>query len=329
MNTMASLIQLNEQPPNQITLKTAMLHMKKSFRAQCSQLNFSFVSAIHEPSFGRLESNLFLIVLIPSGIGTGRFLERRNNIRSTWANNTNGSKASKEWKYVFVLGQRLETSSLDNDTKREAATYNDILVFNTTDTYRTLIVKTFSAFLWALVTVNPRFVLKADDDIYVRLPYLVSWLTNYGNDWLYGGSIIKHGKVLRSEFKNEMAEDCLGLDYYPPYCIGSGYVVSSNALRFMFQSMKTWTPFPVEDAYMGVLANENGFAAINIPGFYLRINMNAFNKCKWASAVALGHNFNRSDFDSIQRKLRQNEELPRDYDECALRHLNVQIPSIN
>lgn len=68
--------------------------------------------------------------------------------------------------------------SLDSQIKEEARDFNDILAGNFRDTYINLVIKLFMGFAWAK-KINCRFVLKADDDVYVHLPKLISWYSNH------------------------------------------------------------------------------------------------------------------------------------------------------
>ena len=284
----------------------------KDIRTQCSQLTFSFVSHITQPHFDERDTELFLLVLITSGVRSS-YVTRRNRVRDTWGNEVN-HPASKDWKRVFLLGRTQTTEIL-----QEAAVFNDILVLNMTDNYDNLVIKVFSGLLWSVIHINPRFILKADDDVYVRIPHLISWLENYASDKLYGGHVIPDGaRVNRSvTWKNRVLKDCLAEDVFPPYCSGPFYVISSNILPSVFESVRKWTAFPAEDAYLGILARENGIKPVSITGFELR-KLEDYGTCNWASAIALGHRFDLSRLHYVEKKLQEFSRLPRDYYKCLL-----------
>ena len=283
---------------------------------QCSQLKFRFVSSIIQPRLGETGANPFLLVLITSGIRRW-YRTRRNGVRSTWGNEII-HRASRGWKRVFVLG-RARDRQLESETKNELTEFNDILVLDIEDNYNNLVIKTYSGLLWGLGHVNPRYVLKADDDVYVRVPYLISWLEYYTTDPFYGGHVIGGGADVRRDanMKNRVSRDCLAEDHYPPYCSGAFYVVSSSALSLIFQSMHKWKAIPAEDAYMGLLARESGLKPVKIPGFEFR-NIQDYGPCNWASAVALGHNYNFLEYSYIRDKLKEHSDLPRYYYQCLV-----------
>lgn len=303
----------------------------KNIRTECSQLSFRFVSHITQPRFDETRASPFLLVLITSGV-QNVYRTRRNGVRSTWGNEVT-NQASRVWKRVFVLGKTGD-SQLDSGIKQESSTFNDILVLNVADNYDNLVIKSYSGMLWGLVHVNPRFILKSDDDVYVRVPYLISWLEHYATERFYGGHVIPGGADVRrtADMKNRVAVDCMSESHYAPYCSGAYYVVSSSALPSIFKSMRRWTAIPVEDAYMGLLARESGLKPVHIPGFEFR-QIQDYGRCNWASAVALGHNYDILQYSYIQSKLQEHSDLPRYYYECLATEwagfiLLVVIPSI-
>jgi len=116
--------------------------------------------------------------------------------------------------------------------------------------------------------------------------------------------------------KNRVARDCMEEDRYAPYCSGAFYVVSSNALPLILQSVRKWTAIPVEDAYMGLLARESGLKPVDIPGFEFR-NIRDYGRCNWASAVALGHGYKDIlPYAYVESKLQEHSHLSRYYYEC-------------
>ena len=307
-----TLLQMNKE--GALNENSTEVMSLKNISTRCSQLTFGFVSHITQPRFEETSQNPFLLVMITSGVKNS-YRTRRNGVRNTWGNEVN-HQALRVWKRVFVLGKTPD-SLLENEINQESTMFNDILVLDITDNYDNLVIKSYSGLLWGLVHVNPQFILKADDDVYVRIPYLVSWLEYYATDRFYGGHVIPGGADVRrtSNMKNRVARDCMEEDHYAPYCSGAYYVVSSNALPLIFQSMHKWTAIPVEDAYMGLLARESGLKPVDIPGIEFR-NIQDYGRCNWASAVALGHNYDILQYTYIQSKLQEHSHLPRYYYEC-------------
>ena len=299
-------------------------------RSSCSQFNFSFASPILEPRFSGLENNLFLLVLIISGVGKTSFLDQRNAIRNTWLMNARNINSMK-WKHVFLLGTSNDPA-IDLEIQREANFHNDVLVLNATDNYLNLIIKVFSGFRWAFMKIKPRFILKADDDVYIRIPHLISWLSKSENDKLfYGGYLYKDGAKVRrrngKELGNSVALDCYPEERFPPYSAGPFYVISSMAIPALFQGMRKRRVFPVEDAYMGLLANTSKIKPVTIPGFQLDDNITYHENCLWASKIAFGHHFDSTHLYYLRTKLLEIEELQlsQHFRVCMLHQLVITI----
>ena len=293
----------------------------KDVRSQCSQLTFSFASHVTQPTLHTNNTSIFLLVLITSGVGK-LYSERRNSVRNTWGDKSIKS-GQRNWERVFVIGKALSAEHSE-EIRQEAAFFEDILVLNMTDSYKNLVIKILSELLWSLIHVNPRFILKADDDVYVHVPGLLSWLDNYANnnyagDKLYGGFVIGDGEVRRGEKrKNRVARDCLAKDFYPPYCTGAFYVLSTDILPSLFKAVEIRPAFPVEDAYMGILAQEIGLQPVDIPGFYFRKKVTDYGRCDFASAIAVGHNLGLVEFIFVAKNLEQTKQLPKSYYKCFL-----------
>lgn len=298
----------------------------KDVRSQCSQLTFSFASHVTQPTLHTNNTSIFLLVLITSGVGK-LYSERRNSVRNTWGDKSIKS-GQRNWERVFVIGKALSAEQSE-EIRQEAAFFEDILVLDMTDSYKNLVIKILSELLWSLIHVNPRFILKADDDVYVHVPGLLSWLDNYANnnyannnyagDKLYGGFVIGDGEVRRGEKrKNRVARDCLAKDFYPPYCTGAFYVLSTDILPSLFKAVERRPAFPVEDAYMGILAQEIGLQPVDIPGFYFRKKVTDYGRCDFASAIAVGHNLGLVEFIFVAKNLEQTKQLPKSYYKCFL-----------
>lgn len=294
-------------------------------RSSCSQLNFSFASPILEPRFSHEDNGLFLLILIISGVGRSSFLKQRNAIRDTWLMDV-PSTHSMKWKHVFLLGLSNDPK-IDSKVRREADLHNDILVLNATDNYNNLIIKVLSGFRWAFMQVKPRFILKADDDVYIRLPHLMTWLKESASDSFYGGLAYGSGAPVRrdngTELQNTVSLDCYAEERFRPYCAGPFYVISSNIVPFLFESMRQWAVFPVEDAFMGLLANASSIQPVKIPGFHLDDNITYHTNCFWASSIALGHHLDSTHLYYLQRKMYETDELQlsRNYSLCALHQI--------
>ena len=78
------------------------------------------------------------------------------------------------------------------------------------------------------------------------------------------------------------------------------------------------------DAYLGILARENGIKPVSITGFELR-KLEDYGTCNWASAIALGHRFDLLKVHYVEKKLQEFSRLPRDYYKCLLDDWTVVV----
>ena len=58
-------------------------------------------------------------------------------------------------------------------------------------------------------------------------------------------------------------------DLYPPYASGTGYVLSREVLGRMLALSRRYKPFPNEDAYIGVLAEQLSVSPVHSSRFTL------------------------------------------------------------
>ncbi|XP_015764303.1 PREDICTED: beta-1,3-galactosyltransferase 1-like isoform X2 [Acropora digitifera] len=163
--------------------------------------------------------------------------ERRNILRQTWARQSSWTLESQssfpdlgdivDIGYFFTMGFH-RNPCIDQSVKDESQIHRDILRVNLTESYRGLVNKEILTFEWVTnLDTKPRFIVKADHDIYVKIPWYVS--------------------------KEDYSEE-----FFPPYCRGQFYIFSQNLFLHVVNASKIVKPFPVEDAYMALLVNKMG-----------------------------------------------------------------------
>ncbi|XP_068736682.1 beta-1,3-galactosyltransferase 1-like isoform X2 [Montipora capricornis] len=219
---------------------------------------------------------LIIINTIPS------HFERRDVLRKTWAkqshrkfpaNHTNtsdlvsDSDVTVSISYFFMLGFD-GYSSIDDSVKRESIVHKDILRVNLIETYRSMVNKIILAFEWVTtLDMKPHFVVKADHDVYVKIPELEEWSNTFSASFpsrFYAGYVERNAAVQR-QFKSPwyVSRKHFNQETYPPYCLGPFYVFSWNFFLELVNATKTVKPFPVEDAYMAVVAQKLGVEPFN------------------------------------------------------------------
>ncbi|EDO30842.1 predicted protein [Nematostella vectensis] len=190
----------------------------------------------------RIETFLFVLVLTAP-----KSLQRRKVIRETWI------EQSKIKTFVtrFVIGGKTlsseERKSLDSENKR----YGDLLILeNLEDGYKRLSLKVLETIKWIDSNVDCSYVLKVDDDSFVRLDLLVNELkTVYNQDNLYWGFFRGDANVKK---RGPWAEkNWILCDHYLPYADGGGYVLASKLVRFVARNSELLQLYNSEDVSVG------------------------------------------------------------------------------
>lgn len=159
---------------------------------------------------------------------------------------------------VFVLGA---TSSGHHQRHLEAEShkYHDIIQLNFTDSYLNLTLKTLAILHWTQTFCQgAKWILKSDEDVFVN-PFA---LTNFLQDHQNVNFVCRMNKNLkvcrtgqRCPQKWAVSHEEYAEDYYPPYCDGPAYVVSTRMARRIYAAANKTHPHQMEDAYFtGVVA---------------------------------------------------------------------------
>ena len=126
-------------------------------------------------------SNHPAISVFVSIVSEPRHFENRQTIRKTWLRDMlikTNSGAINLIGHVFVLGQVHEAiPKIQEEIEKENEEFGDILQMNINDDYYNLTLKAVGLLNWLNVNCQQaKFVLKADDDVYVNVQNLVSVL---------------------------------------------------------------------------------------------------------------------------------------------------------
>ena len=196
--------------------------------------------------------------------------ERRNILRQTWARQSSWTLESQssfpdsgdivDIGYFFMMGFH-RNPCIDQSVKDESQIHRDILRVNLTESYRGLINKVLLTFEWVTnLDTKPRFIVKADHDIYVKIPELATWLLITPTPTkLFAGFVIRNAHVIRAiQSPWYVSKEDYSEEFFPPYCGGPFYIFSHNLFLHVMNASKVIKPFVVEDAYMALLVNKMG-----------------------------------------------------------------------
>lgn len=168
-------------------------------------------------------------------------------------------------KHLFAVG----TLGLSNDEidqiKSEQKVYNDLLLINDLyDSYPNLTLKLIkSTEKLVQTTPNFKFLLKTDDDSYVKLDLLAQDLIQYSsrlaamkqrkqtleNLELYWGYFNGRASIKKSGQWQEVNYNLC--DRYLPYALGGGYVLSNNLVKYIAEHGQNLNRYISEDISVG------------------------------------------------------------------------------
>ncbi|XP_032087808.1 LOW QUALITY PROTEIN: beta-1,3-galactosyltransferase 6 [Thamnophis elegans] len=192
------------------------------------------------------EEATFLAVLVVSG---PKYTERRSIIRSTWLSMAGRVPRSDLW-CRFVVGTGGLTGEELHSLELEQSRHHDLLLLpDLRDSYENLTAKVLAMYVWLDQHLDFRFVLKADDDTFVRLDVLAEELRSKEPRRLYWGFFSGRGRVKSGGKWKENA--WLLCDYYLPYALGGGYVISSDLVHYLRLSQDYLNLWQSEDVSLG------------------------------------------------------------------------------
>lgn len=242
------------------------------------------VSPILEPE---CNSDLDLIVMITTR--PGNFMER-TAIRYSWGRpetSTNQLLIKKSFKYkaIFTLG-RDNNPIIEDIVSKENTKYRDILRLDYSDTYENLAKKTILSLKWISEACQPKFVLKTDDDCYVNLYELSTWLSGLSPHINYIGKKNELMPVIRDPtHRNYVPYEVYGDEFYKVYCSGGGYILRGTVLGNITRTARKIAEIINEDAYLGMIAHALDITPFDderfLPFIFGDVTLRKRHMCDW------------------------------------------------
>uniref|UniRef100_A0A8B9PDZ1 Hexosyltransferase n=1 Tax=Apteryx owenii TaxID=8824 RepID=A0A8B9PDZ1_APTOW len=199
----------------------------------------------------------FLLVLVASAPDHAA---QRQAVRQTWG--AGEAPAGRTTRTLFGLGvpaAAAQRAALASEARR----HGDLLQGPFADTYRNLTRKTLLLLSWAAARCpGARFVLKADDDAYVNVPALVTHLGALGSPRrLYLGRVHWRVQPQRDPAGRHHVPSALyPAAAFPPYCSGTAYVLSGDAVGAVLAAAPRVPAVAPEDVFVGLCARRAGLA---------------------------------------------------------------------
>ncbi|XP_056421280.1 lactosylceramide 1,3-N-acetyl-beta-D-glucosaminyltransferase [Hyla sarda] len=216
--------------------------------------------------------NVLLLLFVKTSPENRR---RRDAIRRTWGNEDYiRSQYNANMKVVFALGVDRDPAKrtlLQKQLESENKVYNDLVQQDFLDTFHNLTLKFLLQFGWVNANCpNAKFIMTADDDIFIHTPNLVSYLKGLDrigvqNFWI--GRVHRGSPPVRNKnSKYYVPYEMYQWSSYPDYTAGAAYVISQDVAAKVYKASQTLnTSLYIDDVFMGLCANKMGV----VPQYHL------------------------------------------------------------
>ncbi|XP_012847453.1 PREDICTED: probable beta-1,3-galactosyltransferase 19 [Erythranthe guttata] len=184
-------------------------------------------------------------------LSAGNHFAERMAVRKSWMQYKTVKSANVVTRFFVAMHARKEVNV---ELMKESEYFGDIVIVPYMDNYDLVVLKTIAICEYGVRTVAAKYIMKCDDDTFVRIDAVITELNKIESGRsFYVGNInyyhkpLRHGKwaVTYEEWPEEA---------YPPYANGPGYIVSSDIAQYIvseFEEHKLRL-FKMEDVSMGM-----------------------------------------------------------------------------
>ncbi|NXT76905.1 B3GN5 glucosaminyltransferase, partial [Zapornia atra] len=201
------------------------------------------------------QQEVFLLVLVCS---SPENRTRRNAIRQTWGNTTDTRGYAVLT--LFALGKSASATT-QLEINEEAQKHRDIIEGSFIDSPETQTEKMLMSLEWT-VTFCPhaRYVLKADEMLFVGIPSLAGYLLTLTQlEDVYLGRVIHQGVPNRDpDSPGFVPIHQYPEEFYPDYCEGSAFVMSQDVVRKVYVATEGVPVSVPPDIFVGICAKKAG-----------------------------------------------------------------------
>eukprot|EP00112_Aurelia_sp_Birch-Aquarium-sp1_P012920 Seg2722.2 transcript_id=Seg2722.2/GoldUCD/mRNA.D3Y31 product="Beta-1 3-galactosyltransferase 1" protein_id=Seg2722.2/GoldUCD/D3Y31 len=295
--------------------------------------SYPFNKILIEPEL--LPNKLLFAAIISSASTTLKSRKRRDAIRKTWGNchseqlqeklfgrnyyhrkseGDTGIIKYKHCRILFYVGQT-GVKEKDNEIRREASIYKDLIVVDTVESYRNVTWKLRTAFEY-ISHFDVKYIVKSDDDVYINLPRLAKYLTKSTSlpATIYGGFTYTGTVVRDTSHRHFVAMSDFADYYYPLFCKGSMVILSGNLIKPLVNALTNVKPFNIDDAYLGITLNKMGISPTKLDKIvqfqHLPVFLDYLQLCDFSWLVGIGDGLDATKIFSVHEAMMQGENLP-------------------
>lgn len=197
-------------------------------------------------------------------------VEMRDLLRSTWLQVAQ-ALGEDVVRFYFVLGHPREPLAphIQLELEREMRTSRDMLVLNFTECYHCIYNKLLTWYEWAIDNTECDYILKVDDDAYLRLIPLLNYLSRFGAgaaENIYFGMTFQGwdkfntsgaSPVVKNPNNKWYLYDLYPHEYLPPYVTGNVLGLSRNLVEHVLRrSQRDQQNWRIDDTAVGIFISE-------------------------------------------------------------------------
>ncbi|XP_022942277.1 hydroxyproline O-galactosyltransferase GALT4-like [Cucurbita moschata] len=199
------------------------------------------------PSLPKKNVELFIGVL-----SAGNHFAERMAVRKSWMQHRLIRSSLVVARFFVAMHGRKEVNI---ELKKEAEYFGDIVIVPYMDNYDLVVLKTIAICEYGVRTVAANYIMKCDDDTFVRVDAVIDEAHEVQSDGgsLYVGNMNFHHKPLRHGKWAVTYEEWPEEDY-PTYANGPGYILSSDIAEYIVSEFEKHRLrlFKMEDVSMGM-----------------------------------------------------------------------------
>lgn len=228
--------------------------MHSIFAASLPSSHPSFAPQMHLELLPQWKAPPLLNVNVELFIGilsAGNHFAERMAVRKSWMQHKLIKSSNVVARFFVALHGRKD---MNVDIKKEAEYFGDIIMVPYMDHYDLVVLKTIAICEYGIRAVAAKYIMKCDDDTFVRVDSIISEARQVQSDKsLYMGNMNYHHRPLRHGKWAVTYEEWVE-EEYPTYANGPGYIVSSDIAQFIVSEFekRRLKLFKMEDVSMGM-----------------------------------------------------------------------------
>ncbi|KAF2310326.1 hypothetical protein GH714_007767 [Hevea brasiliensis] len=192
------------------------------------------------------------LAMLVGVFSTGNNFERRMALRRSWMQYE--AVHSGDVAVRFFIGLH-KNSQVNFELWKEAQAYGDVQLMPFVDYYSLISLKTIGICIMGTKILPAKYIMKTDDDAFVRIDEVLTSLKGKAsNGLLYGLMSFDSSPHREKDSKWYISNEEWPHSSYPPWAHGPGYIVSRNVAKFIAQGHqeRDLKLFKLEDVAMGI-----------------------------------------------------------------------------